>query len=61
MGQRHFKSSHIHESCTRLFCVCPPSTITLYIHWPQAYERLGRKPIVYRMNPKAMPRQQVMG
>ncbi|GLI62890.1 cytoplasmic dynein 1b heavy chain [Volvox africanus] len=26
-----------------------------------AYERLGRKPIVYKMNPKAMPRQQLLG
>lgn len=25
----------------------------------RAYERLGRKPVVYRMNPKAMARQQV--
>lgn len=27
----------------------------------QAYERLGRKLVVYKMNPKAMARQQLLG
>ena len=27
----------------------------------KAYERVGRKPVLYKMNPKAMPRQQLLG
>lgn len=27
----------------------------------KAYERLGRRPVVYKMNPKAMARQQLLG
>lgn len=27
----------------------------------KGYEKLGRKPVVYRMNPKAMARQQLLG
>lgn len=27
----------------------------------KAYEQLGKRPVVYRMNPKAMARQQVRG
>nr|BBC28429.1 cytoplasmic dynein 1b heavy chain [Yamagishiella unicocca] len=34
---------------------------TLWELLEKAYERLGRKPIVYKMNPKAMPRQQLLG
>ncbi|KXZ45909.1 DHC7 protein [Gonium pectorale] len=34
---------------------------TLWEMLERAYERLGRKPIVYKMNPKAMPRQQLLG
>ncbi len=34
---------------------------TLWEILEKAYERLGRKPIVYKMNPKAMPRQQLLG
>ncbi|GFR50179.1 hypothetical protein Agub_g12346, partial [Astrephomene gubernaculifera] len=34
---------------------------TLWELLERAYERLGRKPIVYKMNPKAMPRQQLLG
>ncbi len=26
-----------------------------------AYDHLGRKPVVHRLNPKAMPRQQLLG
>ncbi|KAG2486208.1 hypothetical protein HYH03_015170 [Edaphochlamys debaryana] len=34
---------------------------TLWEVLEKAYERLGRRPIVYKMNPKAMPRQQLLG
>ena len=34
---------------------------TLWEVLEKAYERVGRKPILYKMNPKAMPRQQLLG
>lgn len=34
---------------------------TLWQVLEQGYDMLGRKPVVYRVNPKAMPRQQLLG
>ncbi|MEW5298927.1 MAG: hypothetical protein WDW36_001997 [Sanguina aurantia] len=34
---------------------------TLWEVLEKAYERLGRRPVVYKMNPKAMARQQLLG
>lgn len=34
---------------------------TLWQLLERAYARLGRRPVVYKMNPKAMPRQQLLG
>lgn len=34
---------------------------TLWEVLEKAYEKLGKKPITYKMNPKAMPRQQLLG
>lgn len=34
---------------------------TLWEILERAYARIGRKTIVYKMNPKAMPRQQLLG
>lgn len=34
---------------------------TLWEVLEKAYEKLGRKPVTYKMNPKAMNRQQLLG
>lgn len=52
-----------HARC--LECMCKFSAVCKPNHHQQvleaALERLGAKPIVHRMNPKAMPRQQLLG
>eukprot|EP00983_Pelagomonas_calceolata_P038309 1136764-Pelagomonas_calceolata.AAC.1 len=53
----------IMHSCATLHC---PSYKEIYLpDWPhsvleKAYEQLGKRPLVFRMNPKAMARQQVV-
>ena len=39
----------------------PAGKSTLWEVLEKAYERVGRKPVLYKMNPKAMPRQQLLG
>lgn len=47
--------------------LCDASLLLLLQSWllvkvlEAALERLGAKPVVHRMNPKAMPRQQLLG